>query len=133
MTIINRLRSAESGSRELDADVSKTCGWRYVENRDVGSPHLWGWYGMSPEGHSGPIPTYTTSIDAALALVEKMLPGWLVKLNKRVVPGWSVRLTSPSFDFFYTNDFDGEEFPQSAPLAILTALFTALEAKDTAP
>jgi len=116
MTILNRLRSAESGSRELDAAIESVAkDWHY------------------PDGVTATAHHYSTSIDAALALVERMLPGWLVKLNKRVVPGWSVRLMSPSFDFFSTNDFDGEDVPQSAPLAILTALFTALEAKDTAP
>jgi hypothetical protein len=53
--LITRLEEAEEGSRELDAAI-----WRWTE----------GWRGVDHP------PAYTTSIDAALALAERVLPEW---------------------------------------------------------
>jgi hypothetical protein len=53
--LITRLEEAGEGSRELDAAI-----WRWTD----------GWRGVDHP------PAYTTSIDAALTLAERVLPGW---------------------------------------------------------
>jgi hypothetical protein len=54
-SLIEKLEGAEVGSRELDCAIwTATGGWDHV-----GRP-----------------PTFSTSLDAALALAERMLPGW---------------------------------------------------------
>ncbi len=121
MTILNRLRSAESGSRELDAMIAvslqimpsnafQPCASSDAGTFGTGAHTFW----RAPE--------YTTSIDAALALVERMLPCVIIKLDNSYQGFWvaQVQLTE-------------SRQCKTAPLAILTALFTALEAKDTTP
>jgi len=69
----------------------------------------------------------TASIDAALALVERKLPGWSVEIyidsgtNGRA----AVKLSSPGT---YSKDYWGWAAP-TAPLAIIAALLRALLAK----
>jgi len=127
MTILNRLRSAESGSRELDGDIALALGQVDAEavnwtRREDG----WLWYRfVEPDDFdTWEAPPYTTSIDAALALVERMLPDALYDLHKHYGGQWaaSVLRENHKRPYFEAN---------SAPLAILTALFSALEAKDT--
>ena len=59
--LITRLEEAAEGSRELDRAI-----WRELEFDSRGEPTL--------------CPAYTTSLDAALALAERVLPGCLVSL-----------------------------------------------------
>lgn len=53
--LIERLEAAGEGSRELDREVWQVTG---------------GWGGVDAP------PSFTTSLDAALALAERVLPGW---------------------------------------------------------
>jgi len=115
--ILKRLKEATGSDRELDAAIF----WKLFP-------------GSKPNLHTAMnIPDYTASIDAALALVERMLPGWDLSLfHRHTKSGWMARVRSPSYDLFCTNIVDGEEHcVPSAPIAILAALFTALEAQDT--
>ena len=160
MTILNRLRSAESGSRELDAEIMFDLFAKPVGERKDGGPVGYLWPEDNPSWNFGlrfpdstkeqiltnrkhvdgetliierdganvlmnsiRIPLATTSIDAALALVDKMLPGWFY----RVCPKYC-ELTHPKYR---AKDVDGHG--ATPALAILTALFTALEAKDITP
>lgn len=59
--LIARLEAAEAGSRELDLVVVRAVG------EDA---RLLGW------------PPYTTPLDAALALAERVLPGWAVEVSR---------------------------------------------------
>ena len=123
MTILNRLRSAESGSRELDVairtyEVGATAEWQdykqdYAFHRD-GS-----WVSIEP------IEPASTSIDAALALVDKMLPDalWTIGHRGDETPNLFMCVIMPSSGAPF------HETHQTPALAILTALFTALEAK----
>jgi hypothetical protein len=70
----DKLQAAEAGSRELDLLVLEAC--------DI-SPKEWPGDGVvGPEkvfilgGKKYSLPRVTTSIDAALALVKEVLPGW---------------------------------------------------------
>lgn len=148
MTILNRLRSAESGSRELDWRIAEYLGdiEAYPEEADppfrIGSPF------------EKAIPAFSTSIDAALALVERIVAvngrkvicffcaggqltpenadktsvdyHPLAKIDNSVTVGWMAHVA------FYLPEgkCKGPEtysHGKTAPLAILTALFSALE------
>lgn len=91
--LIARLEDAETGSRELDALVdallfggrssktftNKTPGGSLRRSYSAGTVFL----NENPEHNGGNVctgyhrkaPTYTTSLDAALALAERVLPG----------------------------------------------------------
>lgn len=79
--LIARLEAAEAGSRELDAAVwAASNGYELFEHDGAG------WrYRMRPDDimrheRTSYISPYTTSLDAALALAERVLPGgnWCV-------------------------------------------------------
>ena len=125
--IIERLEEAEIGDREIDVAIAQAIGWQYVRNCDVGSPHLWGWHGMSPDGRTGPIPAYSTSIDAALALVERMLPDancWGFDKVPKDVTAYVSRINVNEGHWYF------EGVHKSAQVALLLALFCALQAKE---
>lgn len=74
------------------------------------------------------VPTYTSSLDAALALVERKLPGW----------GWQVHSKSDSphndcFAFLGEDVADGpayRAYAKTPALALCLALLRAVEALD---
>ncbi len=90
-TLIGRLSEATEGSRDLDNHVARLFGWRRVEPRFARTKRG-GW--IAPEEWMGeyadgrPItsqhgttihpdePRTTTSVDAALKLIERVRPGW---------------------------------------------------------
>lgn len=68
--LIKRLEAVEVGGPALNVAVARAFGW-YVPERLYA-----GWH--DPEGnHVGLPPNFTTSLDAALALAERVLEGWL--------------------------------------------------------
>lgn len=69
--LIERLEKASGPDRELD--------WRIAEKFDI--PERWPtsalWPPFMPKSkYDKSIPSFTASIDAAVALVERVLPGW---------------------------------------------------------
>ena len=89
-SLIEKLEGAEVGSRELDAAVN-----------DATNPHFGGPYAHTPSMMKafGYPANVTTSLDAALALAERVLPGWAwnvdrwgkmsrVTLNECDAAGW---------------------------------------------
>ena len=167
--IIARLENATGPDRELDVLIYVMCGLGKIKNRrerhfmleradGQRTLHVSVNDGMGPyqpydqEDVSGmvgwnafTVPPYTASLDAAIALVERMLPGW----------GWRVATCCVSDDAYVFPDFnspehgqdlldrlpvcpDGEnewsnftdvdQRPPGRPaIALLTALFIALE------
>lgn len=79
--LIQRLEAAEVGSRELDAEVF--CLFYDEPDRraraTVGGGAII--YGPGLEARVAEIPRYTTSLDAALALVERVLPEWRIDIS----------------------------------------------------
>ena len=160
MTILDRLRSADIGSRELDAEIMFDLFAKPVGERKDGGPVGYLWPEDNPSWNFGlrfpdstkeqiltnrkhvdgetliierdganvlmnsiRIPELTASIDAALALVERMLPEWQIYIGiMREANGGCVAQVAPNQDATMVKG-------KTAPLAILTALFTALEAK----
>lgn len=86
----------------------------------------------------GAVPRVTASIDSALALVERVLPGWRRSVYERSTGGWEAVL-----DRNFTGRIDkgphevicSSQNPHlpTAPLAILHVLLTALIAKEPQP
>jgi hypothetical protein len=115
--LIKRLEEAEAGSRELDLRVFERFdlvdGERWTE-ADLD-------YALTDPDKTINPPPLTTSLDAALALAERVLPGW----------GWSAggsrgehygRLDTP----------DGRDFEEAyAPTPALALCAAILKATDT--
>lgn len=129
--LIERLEKAESGNRELDALI-----WLHLNRPEytggVRALEMRGWYDgrghLILETDAGEevadglgIGIYTTSIDAALALVERVLPGWGYFLRKDK-DGCNCGLVYP--DACFVTPGCGS----SPALAILIALLKAIPA-----
>lgn len=78
------------------------------------------------------VPGYTASLDAAVALVEKMLPGWNFTVASTKVPGdarpWA-DVASPAWIAGENDAEQGEGYGATPAIALLIALFRALEQK----
>ncbi len=115
--LIKRLEAAEAGSRELDFAIMAHFGYTNISDpRDA----LDCWRGSDGKSHFENA-TFSRSLDAALALAERVLPGW----------GWSAggsrgehygRLDTP-------DGCDFEEAYASTPALALCAAI--LKATDT--
>lgn len=123
--LLERVKAATGPDRELD--------WRIAEVLNIPEPWpattAWPPF-MAGSKFDKALPAYTTSVDAALALVERCLPGWKRSLFEKRGGGWIARVSSPRWDTFTS----GEDTPMpTAPLAILAALLSALTAPPETP
>ena len=124
--LLSRLEAATEGSDDMDREVAIALGWTPPA---MGLPF---WHD-DDANHWTALPDWSTSIDAALALVERLLPGW----GATVVtdpPSCCLRIsTSDSMAHFKATGFFLDEFPiyeaSTPPVAILLALFRALSAR----
>jgi hypothetical protein len=68
--LLARVEKATGPDRELDGFIYGALGFQIIQR--------WGGYEWRPEGRGvwRAMPSPTTSLDAALALVERKLPGW---------------------------------------------------------
>lgn len=84
--LIARLEAAEVGSRELDAVVYDQLFPRLTRDGKAvaGFPGRWPFHPGS--AHDEEVTYVTTSLDAALSLAERVLPGW---------PCWGVATDIP--------------------------------------
>lgn len=77
--LIERLEAASVGSRELDREIMVLIGGaQQVSEAIFYGPGETVWYCGDYEDSAVdvPLPYVTTSLDAALALAERVLPGW---------------------------------------------------------
>lgn len=126
-----RRRLAEATGPDKDIDVAIARALFEVVDRS----NITGWredyFILLPETIAGPyekrVPEWTASLDAAVALVEEKLPGWciLMAYNSKTKRGradiHSEPLGTPGI---WTKGGGGT----TLPLAVVTALFAALEA-----
>lgn len=123
--ILTRLREAEGPDRELDRDIGLAIGgWRYEALGDLGEmlfvPEDATYYGDSP---GAMYPSFTESIEASLALVERMLPGCAWEITTTgFKPGASIVVHGPRTMF--------GAYANTPALALIAALFTALQEKE---
>ena len=69
---------------------------------------------------------YSSSLDAATGLVERVLPGWHIEL-KKFSDGWYAALARKSTDSGY-DFYRGTQKP--APIALLLALLRSLQQRQ---
>ncbi|MDH7786387.1 hypothetical protein QBD01_002408 [Ochrobactrum sp. 19YEA23] len=110
MTLLDRLSKLDAPDREVDAEIALQNGWHlFPGDRWIG-----------PEGKIV-VPEYTRSIDAAIALAERVLPGkgvdllWeaISELGKKYY--WHICLKKP-------------EQVKELPIQVCIALLRAKEA-----
>jgi hypothetical protein len=114
--LIERVRLATGSDRKLDVDILVATGW-VLEKRGM-DRKTWLYdeggrrYDPGPYAAYGLAPRLTASIDAALALVERMRPG-----------SWRLLLMKALHDINKAPDLlDMSHMPRLILLALLTAL-----------
>lgn len=114
--LTDRLEKATEGSRELDAEIALVvAGWS-------GGPGHAYWTDQNGKHRNRP-PEWTKSIDAVLALVEKVAPDALLDIRQRVGGReWCAELTVGAYCV--------EGRADTLPLAILIALLRARTAEN---
>ena len=143
--LIAKLSEAKAGSRELDREMAERFGWKFHGNlRFWMKPDWW-----TPLEAVEGVPHFTTSVDAALALIEKRLPDrlvenfgemrdsgpltghWLAQLGPR---GPRRRLVGPITGANLQATLDAEVLcsAETGPLALCIALLKALQAQTDA-
>lgn len=85
--LIARLEAAEVGSRELDAEIwAASVGYVLVSFDGAGWLYKMHPNDMQRHERTGYIPPYTTSLDAALVLAERVLPPETMwELNRKCI------------------------------------------------
>lgn len=86
-SLIEKLEGAEVGSNRLSDEVLSACG--YAETRfPMDSCTYW----VHPSAPKSPLSvaqeSVTTSLDAALALAERVLPGWYWRAGRTPLGHW---------------------------------------------
>ncbi|MCO7726424.1 hypothetical protein NJB93_07430 [Brucella intermedia] len=134
--LITRLSKLDAPDREVDAEIAVLFSGdpdAYVVRPNEGAmfSHKPGWFATG-DNKSHKSPEYTTSVDAAIALAERVLPGWTFEhigqdyirasgLDNDVMPmGWTVEISDGS------QTIQGQA--PTLPLAICIALLRAKEA-----
>lgn len=125
--LIERVKAATGPDRELDSDLGFTLGW-YANGYEF---YAWAEADGTFVESVNPKP-FTASIDAALALTQRVLPGWtLARLSQDDHKLWYVELrqghaTSYGRVVIAPSTIHGLPLP----LAIILALLTALDQKE---
>ena len=112
-SLIEKLEGAEAGSPELDADVALQVGWTVHPGDNWIGPHA-----------EIAVPDYTTSLDAALALAERVLPGWV----------WNMGNDLPCWVHLWIDDrnYDGNPIKGDAATPALALCAAILRAQSEA-
>lgn len=145
--LLERVTAATGPDRRIDRELSVLPGgpnWRhladghaaYFRRLDKGEDGRTYAFASGPDSedfatdlNENAWPNYTSSVDAALALTEQALPGWM----------WSAGNVGPNHTHWAcVTELEGEcrDFDAgapSAPLAIIAAVLAALIAKGTQP
>lgn len=152
-SIIERLEKAERPDRKLDIAIMNLLDPRSDDEKHLVMGKLlqakWGAYGHMADqvDYYVEAPKVTSSVDAAIALAEKVLPGWAWKVGtcsvsddawvtpdfNSPIHGERLRRESPALkagDMFDTG-FDVDLRPSGRPaIALCIAVLTALKAKQ---
>jgi hypothetical protein len=115
--LIDKLEAAEAGSRELDIALGQALGLI-----DAGLIYTNPDGSRSARGNCDPWQDWTDSLDAALALAERVLPGWCWNGGNDV--GCWADIWSDSADY------DGMPFSGRASSLALSTCIAILQAKE---
>ena len=122
--LVARLEGASEGSRELDAAIADT--FDPVPDQYDGFRGRWPFVDGSP--FSDQTPPVTTSLEGALALAKRVLPGWRRHLNELPPStglGWEATV--------WTDAADLSVHPTRAPTPALAMSIAVLRAKEPQP
>jgi len=147
VNLLDRMKELKGPSREMDGEIDAILfggraahtftedngGARLRKSYDPGTVFL----NLDPNHNGGHVlcshhrkaPAYTASIDAAIALVEKMLPPAWVRLDE-----WFMGEDKPAVAAILPKPTPNVTFSAKAatlPIALLIALLTALESGKT--
>jgi hypothetical protein len=131
--LVERLEKATGPDREIDGLIVLTFyGWTFQKMKGDSCPY-WReqnaeWYQRKKDGP----PKVTASLDAALALVERVLPGWFPSIGQNIHYGhWrgSVRIVEETNGDI--TSFDGEHRTSPA-LALCLAALKAIQQTEGA-
>ncbi|WP_421565942.1 hypothetical protein [Ochrobactrum sp. EDr1-4] len=112
MTLIDRLSKLDGPDREEDAEIAKSVGGLKA-NREFGMGGNW-WDRWTDGGLTVGLPAYTASVDAAIALAE------------RVQPYSIMVLFNDAFIWLHAR-YRPENHSKMLPIALCTALLRARE------
>ena len=117
-SVIEWLEKANGPDRMIDVDIAFAVGLKYRAD-----PLDWGW--LTPHwsdgfGWTGHLPEYTASVDAAIVLTKRILPGYGWRVGKYAAFVWSE-------DAHYRIEVEDAATPA---INLLLALFKALLAKE---
>lgn len=125
-----RVLAATGPDREIDGDFAILAGWTFVKMKGDRNPY-WRKPGVTEWYMRSDLPNFTASIDAALALVERMLPGCgLFFLRGEDEAGNTAGLYQKGCGSHAAPEHQFEETADTPPIAILAALLSALIAKE---
>ncbi len=120
-TLLDRLRAAKGPDRELDAEIAHALGQTVTYSTEIHP---------QPCGDDGCyLPEWTASLDAALALAERVLPGWAWSMSYDPPettgnPPHAFKLRAPN----RATHGEGHWYhAPTAPLAVLIALLSTQE------
>jgi hypothetical protein len=123
--LIEKLKVATGPDRRIDGDIAEALKQvpAWCTKRHHTQPELWSDGGPGLRAKTWLAEKYTDSIDAALALVERVLPG----------VDWSIDRRDEGDPEEWFDVTVGASFVQhrSAPLAILLSLLLALSQEET--
>ena len=123
--IIERLEKAKAADGKIDWMIRDVVeGYDKTEgDYDSSGFRVWAWKDGKCFEIDHTCTSYTASIDAAIALVERMLPGeWVDFGGTAGEDGWECNI--------HTDYIEVQEHARTAPIAILLSLFKVLRAKE---
>ena len=130
MTLLEKLEAATEGSRELDAMViAHFCPEAMINRYPTPEDGIYVFHADSVVGkNKAPLPHLTTSIDAALALVDRVLPKWNISnLCQNDDRTWFVEFRR-GYRISYDKVIMANKI-KTLPLAIMIALIKAEESE----
>ena len=129
--LIARLEAATRADRTLDTDIAFTLlGWKRVEHKAYTNWHSA--YSEIVDETGVPVrnlPTFTASIDATVALIERVLPGAEFSLSNL----YGIALAELPLNFTHTPWEVGRRTDGNLAIALLIALLRAKEAINPPP
>lgn len=129
-SLLERVRNATGSDRELDAEIAQAVEGVEIQWRQAnGTMEMYPVQRYPSTAHAagfgiGPVPEYTASIDAALALVERVL-GHAATVHLTIEIGSAQHACSITLFEKHETPFVAEGSPNPA-LAVLCALTAAL-------
>lgn len=137
MALVDRLSKLDAPDREVDGIIAEIFGYPQevfgdsFGTDDVDGPEMhYDAATWSGNGKSWSAPFFTASVDAAIALAERVLPGWKRSFFENFNGKWIARVCSPRRDLYSTDYLRDTELGGSpnGGIALCIAILRAKEA-----